>query len=678
MKLPITIRNWLINKVKSWDPRYTDAYMSDRQGFGVPSDQNLEANVEAIQYSIWPYICINKTADNIAGLPLKFYVGKGDKKREVPDHAIAKLIRRPNPVDTHRDLWIDTVWGLLSAGTSIWSLNKMSLGDKVVPGKTEIWTLPPEKTQPIWSKEKGLTGYKVTTPTGKVVNYTLNEIVRFKKFNPKNQFYGLATMTIAQRTLAADFYAREWNRKFFKNDASAGKELKTKASYNKDLDERLKAAWAASHQGVANAHRLEIYWGDMEPVGSDKRNPKDLDFLKLIKLNREEIIALFGIPPAVVGLFEYAHYANAMMQKKEFWAETLLPMILHFETTLNELVFPQWTDEEFWMEFDVSDVEALQEDENDKAERATKLHDSGIMTANEIRSRDYNMEPIEGGDELKKPGIPLGLSVEPTTLKTYDLQTDEWWQKDINRRKLEGKFFDEMKGFFVGQKSRVLKILSGFPEDYTVDESNVDTLFPELQEQQLLEDQTSQLFKDAIKTAGQAAIDEVKPKKSIKRGDEPEIIGDFDITSPEVAYWIENKVARFVVRVNDSTKAKIRDIVSQGYDEGWTMRELSESIGSTFDDFGKARSLRISQTEMGSAANAGSMQGYRQSGVVQKKGWLSARDSLVRESHAMAESEGAIGLDEKFSNGLDCPGDLSGPAEEVINCRCSITPIVEV
>jgi len=53
------------------------------------------------------------------------------------------------------------------------------------------------------------------------------------------------------------------------------------------------------------------------------------------------------------------------------------------------------------------------------------------------------------------------------------------------------------------------------------------------------------------------------------------------------------------------------------------------------------------------------------------KQWDSTLDSRTRESHAIVDGE-IRELDEKFSNGLMFPGDPSGGAAEVINCRCAL------
>lgn len=53
------------------------------------------------------------------------------------------------------------------------------------------------------------------------------------------------------------------------------------------------------------------------------------------------------------------------------------------------------------------------------------------------------------------------------------------------------------------------------------------------------------------------------------------------------------------------------------------------------------------------------------------KQWDAPLDSNTRESHSQVDGE-IRDLDKPFSNGLMFPGDPSGGAAEVINCRCAL------
>jgi uncharacterized protein with gpF-like domain len=77
-----------------------------------------------------------------------------------------------------------------------------------------------------------------------------------------------------------------------------------------------------------------------------------------------------------------------------------------------------------------------------------------------------------------------------------------------------------------------------------------------------------------------------------------------------------------------------------------------------------------------SGHNFAAIEGYKQSGVVQKKEWLSSKDDKVRDSHAMVDGEQVL-IDQPFSNGMMFPGDPAAPPEMSINDRCTVLPVVE-
>ena len=684
LNMPNWFKQFIVDLAKAYHPRYTEANSSS--GIAIPTKQNLPANVVALRHTIWAYICISKINRTVAGLPMRFYSGElNDRTKEQTSGDIVDLIKRPNSEDTHRELWQDTVGFLLGTGNAYWALDQVSeMTGRPVTGKTALWTLPAHRMEIIPAKgdpTKRISHYIAKTEMGEDVRYEPNEVVQFKLWNLESQYHGMAPLTVAMPLMETDYSARKHNRLFFKNGASPGVHLSTEQNYNAEAEKRIIDQFQ-KNQSVENSHKLIVTWAGLKAEDL-KKNPKDLDFINLIKLNREEIIALFGVPPAEVGLFEFANYANALAQKELFWQETIVPMLQLFETRLNEHVFPRWTDKPIWMEFDTSGVAVLQGDLINKAKVSTTLVSGGIITPNEARA-EYGRDPIVGGtaDELKEPSrIGTGVATVERSMKSikgFDPKAELWWKQDIERRRLEGKFFDIMKSYFAGLERRVIKSLSAFPDDAILTPDMAGLLYNELVEQEIVEKTTTPLYQSAVKDAGQSAIDEVKPTKSLKQ-DEPINIGIvFDEFDPLVQAWIEAKVARFVTQISDTTIQQIRDVIAEGNANGWTITQLAVELGS-IDRllFSNSRALTIAQTEMGAAANAGAMEGYKQSGVVQKKEWITARDQFVRGSHAANESAGAIGFGETFPNGLQHPLELGAPASEVVNCRCRIVGIVE-
>jgi SPP1 gp7 family putative phage head morphogenesis protein len=103
------------------------------------------------------------------------------------------------------------------------------------------------------------------------------------------------------------------------------------------------------------------------------------------------------------------------------------------------------------------------------------------------------------------------------------------------------------------------------------------------------------------------------------------------------------------------------------------MRRVADSLGTPGQLAGKAET--IARTETLTAVSIGQAAAMKNAAEVipgLKKGWMSAGDSRVRDSHAQVNGE-VIDADEKFSNGLAHPRDTNaGDAGEVINCRCSL------
>lgn len=57
-------------------------------------------------------------------------------------------------------------------------------------------------------------------------------------------------------------------------------------------------------------------------------------------------------------------------------------------------------------------------------------------------------------------------------------------------------------------------------------------------------------------------------------------------------------------------------------------------------------------------------------GIKVRKRWVATKDERTRASHADLDGE-IVDYDKPFSNDLMYPGDPSGPAVEVYNCRCT-------
>lgn len=116
--------------------------------------------------------------------------------------------------------------------------------------------------------------------------------------------------------------------------------------------------------------------------------------------------------------------------------------------------------------------------------------------------------------------------------------------------------------------------------------------------------------------------------------------------------------------------------IKEGVSSGNTLEKTAESLKTEFNDMAKYELQRISRTETQSVYNQSKYETMFASDIIKFKKWVSSGLSNMRESHADMDGE-IVGVDEPFSNGLMYPGDPNGEPEEVINCACTMVPVLD-
>jgi hypothetical protein len=120
-------------------------------------------------------------------------------------------------------------------------------------------------------------------------------------------------------------------------------------------------------------------------------------------------------------------------------------------------------------------------------------------------------------------------------------------------------------------------------------------------------------------------------------------------------------------------KRKISAQVSRGIATGMSFEQVAQQL-SGITNIGFNNAVRIARTEGHRIQVQSGMDACykaKEKGADVVKQWDSTLDSSTRDSHVAVDGE-VRELDEKFSNGLMFPGDPSGGAAEVVNCRCAL------
>lgn len=363
---------------------------------GKDRPENYEDYSIAYSQVVWVYACVSTIATAIAGTPLKTYRRMAKSVEEDSDSRLARLLSDVNPHISAYDLWEATASFLELSGNCYWEIERDGEGIPIA-----IYPMRPDYVKIVPDKFNFVKGY-IYEVNGRSVSLRADEVIHFKYFNPASEYYGLGPIAAIRNTIIVDQYSLACNKSLFKNGAHPGGVLETQSSLSDQAFSRIRKQWEEGHKGATRAHRIALLEEGLtyKPVGL---SPRDMEFLKQRKFCREEICAAFKVPPALVGVYEYANYANAEHQNKAFWQKTIIPKLRKLEQTLNNSFLPMFArmpgkvDERWFVSFDTSAIDALKGNEDGKSQVQERLVRSGIMTINEIRLIE-NLPPVPWGD----------------------------------------------------------------------------------------------------------------------------------------------------------------------------------------------------------------------------------------------------------------------------------------
>lgn len=157
-------------------------------------------------------------------------------------------------------------------------------------------------------------------------------------------------------------------------------------------------------------------------------------------------------------------------------------------------------------------------------------------------------------------------------------------------------------------------------------------------------------------------------------------------TDPWTSTYL-NEVGNRLRNVPDEVYGLIVAEVERGITEGRSLDRVQADIRvlltASGTDRWPNRAWTVARTETIGAVNAGvlraaELDAQQRGDPAPFKVWISTEDKLTRPTHVAADGQRTL-LSEPFRVGgapLLFPGDPRGPAAEVINCRCSLIPVV--
>ena len=338
------------------------------------------------------YAAIKLRADALTRPPLRVYRTGESGGRRTPvetSHPAARLLDRVNPWHTRADLWRATETHLCLWGAAFWAI------ERDADGQPELWPLRPDRVAVIPDRQRYVRGF-VYRGVAEPVAYTPDEIVWLRYFNPLEELAGLSPLAPARLSADMGHEGLRFNRHLLRNSARPDFLLLTNEEMNETELEEFYTRWEMRYRGSANANRPAVA-SEVRDVKTLGLSHRDIDFIQGLRWSLEEVSRTYGVPKLLLGDFERATYANVQASERMFWRNTVVPEVRFLEEQLNRMLLPRLGYPQLSVEFDLSTIEALQEDENNRVQRESALLDRGVLTINEVR-RERNLPEVPWGD----------------------------------------------------------------------------------------------------------------------------------------------------------------------------------------------------------------------------------------------------------------------------------------
>lgn len=589
--------------------------------FGTDSDEFSPPEYgQYLATSNGVYACASLRARLLSSLPLKAYkVGASGDRKEVTSGNLVRLLQKVNPFWTFNRLLDMTELSLCQWGKCFWFVERGQSGRST---PREIWWARPDRVTIVPHATEYISGFLYTPPDGgEDIFFTRDETVWFHYPNPLDEYQGLAPLAAARLSADTASAAMKSNRNLFTNGIQAGGMLvpKSGTTMTEEQAEELELLMEKRFKGADKAHKWGVlrFEAEMKPLAI---SPKDAEFLGALRWTLEDICRAYGVPLDLVG--GQRTYENVQAAERAIWTNTIWPEAQFIASELTEFLLPMFGTEADLVEFDNSDVEALHESETAAWERAQGQIEKGAITVNEWRT-DQGLDPVAWGDSwwaplTVAPVASSGLASEEETPEEPRTHTraiaygseehQRLWQIFVRRtERQENRFGDVVADLFRRQRdSAMARLRHG---ERTQEEAAMEP-FSMAQWVKRFRTTIRPVLAEIVRQNGNDALADIGLSIA------------FDVGAPEVIRFLENRAQRFARQVNETTWNSLKAALAEGINAGEDIDQLAERVDLVMGDRIRSSKEAIARTEVIGASNGGTLEAWRQSGVVEMKTWL--------------------------------------------------------
>lgn len=343
--------------------------------------------------------CVRVLAESVGMLPCRLVKEEGRKRETASGHRLSRLLSiAPNGYMTAQEFW-ELLMVCLCLRGNFYAYKVWALGNVV-----ELLPLDPGSVKPKLGDDWTVT-YEVTFKDGTTKTLTQDDIWHVRLFT-LDGLNGLNPISYARQAIDLGLATEEHGSRLFTNGAVASGVLTTDQALSDEAFERLKTQFHGEHMGVANAYKpmileMGLNW---KPISL---NAEDSQFLETRKMQRDEICAIFRVPPHLVASLEKATFNNVENLGLSFVNYSLVPYLTRIEHRIRVGLLSEKDQLNHYAKFNAGAL--LRGDLKGRYESYGKGIQWGILSPNDCRELE-DLNPRDGGDVYL---TPLNMTTDP-------------------------------------------------------------------------------------------------------------------------------------------------------------------------------------------------------------------------------------------------------------------------